>query len=85
MSYYSRPRPRIELGQGEVFSLLDELDRMIKWWEANRPNDLPQLTMPRRWKKKDVLRELLPKFATWNDAEGIYYYRDIPLKFPPEL
>lgn len=62
--------------KGELFELLNEADRLIKWWRTNREGWSGPLTLPRLWRGKPVSK-ILPEHMLKN---GTYVHDGIPLK-----
>lgn len=67
--------------KGETFELLNEADRLIRWYRQNRPCWKGPLTLPRTWRGKAVAK-LLPRFAT--ERDGAYFYDGIQVKIQGE-
>lgn len=63
--------------RGDIFELLVEADRLIDWYIANKPGWEGPVTLPRRWRSREVA-PMVPKFA--RELNGTWYYRNYPLR-----
>lgn len=61
----------------DVTGLLREIDRLVDWYEKNRPSYKGPLMLPRVWRGKRV-RNLVPKFAA-PVGDGKWVFRRFPL------
>lgn len=68
------------VNKGEIFELLNEADRLVRWWRENRPGWKGPLHFPRTWRGKSV-RKILPKHMI---IDGKIYHDGIEVKIQGE-